>query len=463
MGERKDKLMKTMKKIMVLVLSVLMVLGTTMVTSFAADKNDSITVNGVKEGETISIYKMFDLKVNSESNPTAYSYTINEGWTAFFTGQGAGAAYITVNNAGYVTEISDAAALAKAAAGWSGKPEATDSKTVGQGGTSVVFEGLADGYWLITSTLGTKAMIDTTPDKAAVTVNEKNPEDSVEKKVKEDSAYTTSNDAQIGDKVEFQTTATLEPYTTKVKIHDVMDSGLSFNNDIAISGGTPAITANDYEILSTPDNGDTFTIKIKDSYIATMTAQSVLTITYSANLTVAAVDSTPAIVDQKNKATISYGDNQSKSSETTTTTHKFAVHKYASGVEYLEGATFQIKNGNTVLKLTKIDNANYKVDPNGALTEFTTISTGNVTIWGVDTDGTYTLVETQEPEGYNRLTAPISVTVDADNNKVVDIENKAGTELPSTGGMGTTILYIVGAVLVIGCGIMLVAKKRTNK
>ena len=111
---------------------------------------------------------------------------------------------------------------------------------------------------------------------------------------------------------------------------------------------------------------------------------------------------------------------------------------------------------------------------------------------GLD-DGEYKLTETQTPAGYNTI-APITFTVtaehasvltdinkalesltgtkksgeikltpvEADGSLTTNIENKAGSTLPETGGMGTTILYVVGAILVIGAGILLVTKKRMN-
>ena len=452
--------MRKISKVLVLVLSAIMVLAMS-VSVFA--KNDSITVTGTKSGETLKIYKMLDLVVDDEQSPTAYKYTIATGWTEFFT-TGAGKDYVTIDPIdGHVTWIDgkktaeDMVIFAQEAA----KIAANIKGTIVASGDSVVFSGLEDGYYLITSTLGTKAMIETTPDESAVTIHEKNPEDTVAKTVKEDTTFGTENDAQVGDTVDFKTTVDLQPYTTNVKIHDTMDSALSFNNDIVVSGGTPAITANDYEILETPDAGDTFTIKIKDSYIEKMTEASEITVTYSAVLTADVITSTPSITDQKNTAKVTYGDKQSKESETTTTTHSFAVYKYAKGKTVnLAGAVFKVKKNGTALKLTKINETNYKIDPNGAEETFITVSTDNITIWGVDTDGPYTLEETQAPDGYNKLANEVSVTVEADNRTIVDIPNDTGAELPTTGGIGTTIFYIVGSLLVIGCGIVLVSRRR---
>ena len=184
--------MKNMKVLLALVLAVMMVLS---VASVALAVNDSITINNAKPGETYNLYKLFDLIVDDRTTPTSYSYKVNSDWTAFFTGSGAGAQYVTINGDGYVTEIKDAQGnvatdakdLATAAAAWSGKPAPTDSITVATGDSTAPFTGLADGYYLVTSTVGSFAMTETTPDASAVTINEKNFDDTIEKTVKEDS------------------------------------------------------------------------------------------------------------------------------------------------------------------------------------------------------------------------------------------------------------------------------------
>ena len=83
-------------------------------------------------------------------------------------------------------------------------------------------------------------------------------------------------------------------------------------------------------------------------------------------------------------------------------------------------------------------------------------------------NGTYHLVETKAPAGYNQLTAPVTITVNGDDTGAKltvteKVENQAGTLLPSTGGMGTTIFYVLGAVLVVGAGVLLVTKKRMSQ
>lgn len=456
-----------MKKIiaMLLALMIVMSMGTT---AFAAT-HDSITINEAKVGEEYKLYKMFDLVVDNVEDPTNYSYTVNSAWSSFFAAGGAGAQYITVKN-GYVTDITDAAALAKAAANWTGKPG--DPVTVEATTETVVFDNLENGYYLITSTLGTFAMTETTPGKSEVTITEKNPEDTIIKKVKEDSTgeYGDENDAQVGDTVEFKSTVTLNKGTRNVVVHDVMDDGLTLNQDsIAIADLTEDLTENtQYTVaFNTADDCD-FEITFKQAYLDTLTESTVLTLTYTAVLNENAVvkdKNGVAIEDQENKTKITYGNKQSVEDETKTTTHKVIVNKYADKVENLAGAVFKLKKANNVVMLIKIDDLNYRVakaGETGAVESFTTVATGDVVIWGLDTDKDYTLEEVTAPTGYNKLPNDVSVTVNADNSTKIDVKNESGTELPTTGGIGTTIFYILGAALMIGAAVLLITKRRMN-
>lgn len=148
-------------------------------------------------------------------------------------------------------------------------------------------------------------------------------------------------------------------------------------------------------------------------------------------------------------------------------TFKFEVKKYASNdttKANLADATFQLKKGENVVMLIKESDTVYRVAngaETGAVDSFTTVSAGNIVITGVDTDADYTLVETVAPAGYNLLAAPVNVgAVAAANATVVEVANSSGTELPSTGGIGTTIFYALGGLMAVGAGVLLVAKKR---
>lgn len=114
------------------------------------------------------------------------------------------------------------------------------------------------------------------------------------------------------------------------------------------------------------------------------------------------------------------------------------------------------------------------VDSQDDATELVTDNSGNIKAYGLDAD-TYILTETETLPGYNLLNDTITVVIDENGNETykltsstdeakdqIEIVNEAGSQLPTTGGMGTTVLYIAGAVLVLGAGITLVVRRRMN-
>ena len=441
-----------------------------------AATNDSITVVNAKAGETYKLYKMFDLKVDNPEDPKAYTYTVNYNWTNFFGESGAGAQLVTINNVGAVTAVSDAAALAKAAATWAAglAPEASIKAEANQ---AVVFDNLDDGYWLITSTLGTVAMLETTPDKADVQVNEKNASNTIEKLVKEDSTgiYGESNDAQIGDVIEFKSTVNIVKNTRNVVVHDEMTQGLTYIvGTVKIEDlNQNALTQDvEYTLDECPEDQDTFDISFDQDWIdgldfGTDGVKSYV-ITYKATLNGYAITSGEngwELDEQENETVVSFGDYSYSTKDTTHThTHKFKVFKHATGsTNNLAGAVFQLKKDGDVVELVKLDDNNYRIataEDTQTVVSFETVAGGDISIWGVDIDPDYTLVETQAPEGYNLLKDPVSIIVDTANGTRVTVENSAGTELPSTGGVGTTLFYVFGGILVLAAVVLLVTKKR---
>ena len=231
---------------------------------------------------------------------------------------------ITINEQGYVSIADEtaAAALAKAAgAALDGKNELESIEATS---TTVTFTDLENGYYLITSTLGTLSMTDTTPTNPNAEVQEKNPQDTIEKEVKEDStgAYGENNDAQVGDTVEFKSEAALNPHTTNVKIHDTMGSGLTYNRDVKIYTSyneetkefSNELNANYYTVDNNPRNGETFIITFNQAYLDSLNSATTLYLKYTAVLNEKAVvknNADFAIVDQNNKTAITYGDKQS--------------------------------------------------------------------------------------------------------------------------------------------------------
>ena len=220
-----------------------------------------------------------------------------------------------------------------------------------------------------------------------------------------------------------------------------------------------------------------------------MQANDKIIVTYSATLNENAKVGTEG---NKNKTLLKYGekiDLETKPSETTTKTYEVPVFKYTLDAD---GIT-QKGLGGAIFKLTKTDDKTapsikliktstgtekdtYRVAKSGETGTVDTITTsstgddkGKFTIKGLDAD-TYYLTETKQPDGYNKLSAPIKIVINEDGTitigeststvNQVEVENKSGSLLPHTGGMGTTLFYIFGAILVIGSGVVLITKKR---
>lgn len=471
-----------MKKVFALVLALAMILAVG--AAFATEPTgNKIDISNAADGETYAAYKILDLSYQGEDakgNPTAYAYTVNEAWTGFFNKDNEVVTKIfSIDDQGYVTSnepseeewnVTNLSKFAEAAAKYAKDNNLTPEASATADGTSVELTTGA-GYYLITSTLGSRAMIDTTPGD--VEMVEKNDVDTIEKEVKEDSTgnYGTTNDAQIGDTIEFKTIATITPRSVNVKIHDTMTDGLTFNEDIKIYTDADMTTELDsakYTVLATPDSGDTFTIAVNDSFAAIGSEAQKLYITYSATLNKEAIASDISFAEVKNTTTVTFGDNStSVEDSTTTTTHSFSIFKHAKeSTDHLAGAEFSLKKDGTALKLIKLDDTNYRIaeaGETGTVDTFTTVEAGDIVIWGVDADSDYALTEEDAPEGYNKLTSDITVTVGTDNATRVKVENSTGTELPSTGGIGTTIFYVVGGLLVIGAAVILIARRKVSE
>lgn len=469
--------MKKTKKLMSLLLALAMIFAMSL-SVFAAGDN-SIQVTNAQGGETYKIYKMLDVDVNPDK--TAYSYTlpVASQWRNFFTGSGAGAAYVdikTVEGTDYVTwkesGASDYEAFGKAAAAYAattaGVTEAVSAQTPAADG-SITFDGLDSGYYLITSTNGTLSMVETTPLKTQATVNEKNPNPTIDKKVKENGTAGSENSAQIGDRVEFEVKINMKKGARNYVMHDKMEDGLTFNKDsVQINGLTKGT---DYTV-NTPADGIaalqddcTFEIRFAEDYLNSLTADTTLTVTYSAVLN----EKADVTAGEKNEALLKWGDkNQTEWSTTTTKTYQFEILKYDAAdtsKNPLAGAEFQLlKADGTEVKVVKVTDTEYRVangNETGAGVPIVTVANNKIVVKGVDL-AEYQLEETKSPHGYAKLSAPKKFEVKEGQTVLVEVENTAGHTLPSTGGMGTTLFYIVGGILVIGAAAIFIFGKRTS-
>lgn len=482
--------MKYAKKFASLLLALVMIFA--LATGvYAEDETGSITINDAVVGQTYTVYQILDLEsYNASAN--AYAYKATTAWKTFINSDTIKGTYVEVDAQGYVTwkNGADAAAFAKAAQKYAKDSSITNQGSVTAATTTVSFTGLDLGYYLVDTTLGTLCSLDTTNPN--VVMEEKNEVPVPEKSVYEDSTQTwgESNTAQIGDTVEFKTVIHAKKGAQNYKLHDQMEAGLTLNKDsIVVKVGETALTKEtdytvDFDVACKDSQGNDatcdFEITFAQTYLDTITADTDIVVTYTAVLN---ENAEIADATNDNDTVLDYGDNSHSTwDKTTTKTFKFDIIKTDSNLKVLNGAKFELYDAQTAgnkIALVKESNGDYRVATAAekAAEGFTSavIEAGKATVKGLDANTTYWLEETEAPAGYNKLAGRVEVKIENTNlsttmtgdtwatgNGGVQITNQSGTELPSTGGIGTTIFYVVGSILVIGAIVLLVTKKRMS-
>lgn len=465
---------KTFKKLFAALLAAALVLAMA-VPAFAETNatKGSITIDGTVSGETYTIYRMFKLdSYNAESN--TYSYTVESAWENFFK-TGAGRNYITLDGQNHPTwtaadenDSTTVAAFAKAALDWAKVKGITGTAETATGDT-VNFSGLDLGYYLVDSSLGALCGLNTTNPNA--TIKEKNEKPEIKKEVQTSTGdWGDKNNAKIGDTVEYKVEITVADGAQTYTVTDTMSTGLTFNSGslkVAANGTTAA--ASDYTLTPT-ENG--FTLELHESYVSNLTKGTIIMVTYNATL------NKNAVIDgdgNTNEVKLGYGNHQNTvPSKVTTKSYQFDLVKVDGTTnKLLDGAEFELADGETKLSFVKDANGNYRVATTGekGTTTTITVKNGKVNIYGL-AGKTYTLTETKAPDGYNKLVTPETVNL-TDGSKAsatiesetyvdggVVVKNNAGTVLPGTGGMGTTLFYVIGGGLMVAAVVLLVTKKR---
>lgn len=505
--------MKSIKRIIALLLTAVMTM-TMSVTAFAANPSCSLTVN-VKDGQdlkgqTINLYKLFDVTVSSDKKNYSYTVSKEAGYknalvevlglpiTADSKDEDIAKAVqdLGKNNS---AEVQNFANKFTAKALTSNLAFTQTSGKINETKTAHTFTGLDAGYYLVYVTGGKQIQSSlVTVDESTKTVNLKTEAPSITKKADKETV-------SIGQVVEYTVTGSV-PDTTGYDqyvytIHDELSNGLDFVNDAngtAVNGNTVNVTVafgkgtTDEGTAPTTATLDTTNNKKMSLDLSAWVRNNQtnkgkeFTVTYYAKVNKAADVST------KNNATLEYGNNPGETTTTTpseakTPTYPLDIKKFAKGEDNkkLAGAKFKLYNESTDSEdnLIKVSgsNGNYVVDPASSTTEFVSVESiegkgYNLHVNGLAA-GTYYLVETKAPEGYNKLTDSIKVTITkagdtnwtvkkndtAENDKIIDVENSTGSILPSTGGMGTIAFTVVAALLVLGVAVSFIRdRKREN-
>lgn len=512
--------MKLMKRILAIVCTFVMIIsmatGVNAVdnTSAAAatQPKGSITLENAVVGDEYKVYKILTLE--SYVKDKAYSYKKNgDGWDKFINST-QGTQFFESNENGYVklksTADNDTAArkIAIYAIGFAqaNRDTVTPTKTVRAEATSktettkVVFNDLELGYYVVESTSGTACAITTTDPDA--TIKDKHDNPSVNKIIEHGGVVKDNhkmNSVNLGETVYFETTINVKPGAKNYVLHDTMDSNLenffvyevycnlpnskNQNTSLATTGAENEKMVNVRPGAfnsEKPTDGCTFELSFTNLFYTTYRQQidrgelTKIYVKYYATVG----NKAPINTAMKNTTYLTYGENnlETDKSETETYTYGIPVFKYTGTNTPLADAKFI---------LSKVENATeadaIKFTSNGAFYRYTIDQTnggGNTTlvsptegrfeIQGLEA-GTYYLKETEAPKGYNKIQKSIKIeiledgSIKVDNNAItgdVRVQNNTGSILPSTGGMGTTLIYVVGSILVLASGIVLFSKRK---
>lgn len=515
--------MKHMKKFVSLLLTAVMVLAMSM-TAFADDETTySITINNSAEGHTYEAYQIFtgDLSNGVLSNIVWGSGINDEGQIALQnkydtaeTKSAAGVAAALTND--------NAVQFAKDAAGHltTKKVESTYSEK----DQKYTISGLVAGYYLVKDKDDSLTNEDDAYTSYILqvvgntTVNPKSAKPTVDKQVHDETAdaevgatdgWGESADHSINESFQFKLIANLPADTDfnaydkyKVVFTDTMSEGVTFESIASVTVDGVLLTEEQYTCTATAgQEGGSWTLTITDiKSIASvnLTDGADIVVIYNAHLNEKAqVNHESGTTTNQNKVYLEYSNNPNAGGESELgKTPEDIVWVFTYEVDNtkvdatdsanktpLAGAGFRLydSTGTTEIGLIYDETLRvYRPVKSGEIAvEMTSADvTGVFNIKGLDA-GTYVLKETTVPEGYNKCAdttvvikathvedesgSSATTTLSSDSNVTNTIENKQGSTLPETGGMGTTIFYVLGTILVLGAAIMLIAKKRMNK
>ncbi len=486
--------MKVMKKLLTAFLVTVMVLGmgitamaeegtgaeaSTTATGTSAQATGTITITppeGVDKEVTYKVYKVFDATGDGKGESGKMSYRLVPGKTdvpktGFALDAAGNVSYVGTSNAKELTPD-----VIEAIREYVANDTPVDIVTT-KDKAAVTTSALPNGYYFITTSTGTAVTISSANPNAEV--NDKNTVPTVDKKITGADQISTDGKkalAQVGTDVTYTATVNVGNGSKDLIFHDKMNAGLTFkgNDNVSIKVGDEVLDSKLYQIYSTPAQGDTITIKFDNS----LASGTVIKITYVATI------NAEAVTKIENDAYLTYGDGYtSEHSKAEVYNAKISVIK-KDGKDAtkdnddvaLAGAGFVLKksvNGATkYYQLTTAADGKLSVawvDDIKDATEYKSDANGNVPAFVGLSNGEYWLEESTVPNGFNKA-KDVKVTINGGDFKddlgkldhSETILNYQGSLLPTTGGIGTTIFYIVGAILVIAAVAYFILRRKSD-
>jgi len=508
--------MKKFTKLLGIVLIMALVMSMGITAAFAEGPDGSITVTKTHKGQVYELYQLFDATTVEGRTATAtdgISYTLMSGKTDFkATVDGEevdGAQWFKIENGNVVIKDDTAkAAITDDNADFAAWAKAYGTKIgnnqeASADGAAVKWETLEEGYYFITTTTGSLVTVDSIKPNA--TVEDKNPGTSIEKTITDANSIDDAGKAalaQVGTDVSYESRIPISRGAYNYKFTDVMTDGLTLQADSVkvyvvttgadVAEGAVAVNSDCGTVTAANATGDAadITITFDDEWLKTNWGKDIV-IQYTATVNANAII---AVASNPNTAKIEYGNKDKPLTDTSDAevySAQVTVKKVDGNKNALEGAGFKLKNadgkwykntagivswveaeadGTEILpvKGTTIPNPDY--DPDDADSPKTITSTDAIASFTGLANGKYTLVETTVPTGYNKAAdTELEIKPAQTNNLTTEltvestVTNQSGAELPSTGGIGTTIFYVLGGLLVAFAVVLLITKTRMSK
>ena len=477
------------------------------------ETDGSVEIANPSVGQTYTLYKLFDADMGAND---AITYTLPEGKTAsdlvYTDGEGATHQWFELNSNGFVVASSGTDT------DWAKDPNAilwaksfgatVGSQITAAEGSAVKWTGLAYGYYFVDTSLGSFIGVNSANKDASI--REKNTSPSLDKEIASTTSGVVGDDptkvgetdtgkneaatAQVGDTITYKLTVSAKPGAENYIVTDTLSAGLTppAETNVTVTGLT---VTDDYTVSV---SGQVITVTFTKAYLDTITEDTSIVINYTAIL------NTNAVVGEggnKNEAKLTWGNNPDVNysvDDAKVYTAKITVVKNDGNSAGLAGAEFVLKNASGKYykynaSAVAATDAQGTEGEDGYVPATAAQPAGVIWVDSVDdatvftsggddgklngeftglTNGSYTLEEIKAPDGYNEI-APDDASLQfaitdsdySDTNLIqsTTVINNAGTVLPSTGGIGTTIFYVVGSVLVIAAGVLLVTKKRMGR